>query len=135
MSPVKHNELLRTKQTSTCLLFTLHTSHQSQIPQKHKISPDANLKNTYKNIKHKLCEELVHSILPLLKKHMATTRWYRGPFCRFINTRFFFLKYKKGMDRSNKKNYKILYKCITANTSVIWQHAAHTTNLLIFPSC
>ena len=26
------------------------------------------------------------------------------------------------------KNTKILYKCITANTSVIWQHAAHTTD-------
>ena len=32
------------------------------------------------------------------------------------------------MDRSNNKNSKILYKCITANTSVIWQHAAHTTD-------
>ena len=29
------------------------------------------------------------------------------------------------MDRSNKKNSKVLYKCITANTSVIWQHTAH----------
>ena len=28
------------------------------------------------------------------------------------------------------KNSKILYKCITANTSVIWQHAAHTTDEL-----
>ena len=38
---------------------------------------------------------------------------------------------KKRMDRSNKKNSKILYKCITANTSVMWQHAAHTTNRLL----
>ena len=40
------------------------------------------------------------------------------------------------MDRSNKK-FKILllYKCITANTSAIWQHAAHTTNQLTAPSC
>ena len=28
------------------------------------------------------------------------------------------------------KNSKILYKCITANTSVIWQHAAHSTDQL-----
>ena len=35
------------------------------------------------------------------------------------------------MDRSNKKNSKISYKCITANTSVIWQHAAHTTDQLL----
>ena len=35
------------------------------------------------------------------------------------------------MDRSNKKNKKILYKCVTANTSAIWQHAAHTTDQLL----
>ena len=47
-------------------------------------------------------------ITPVEKAHKARTRWYRGPFRRFIDTRFF-LKYKKGMDRSNKKilNYYI----------------------------
>ena len=35
-------------------------------------------------------------------------------------------KYKKGMDRHNIK-LKMLYKCIMANTSSIWQQAAHTT--------
>ena len=39
------------------------------------------------------------------------------------------------MDRSNKTFLKILYKCITANTSVIWQHAAYTTDQLTSPSC
>ena len=34
------------------------------------------------------------------------------------------------MDRSNKK-LKIVYKCITANTSALWQHAAHTTDQLL----
>ena len=29
-------------------------------------------------------------------------------------------------------NQKILYKCLTANTSAIWQHAAHTTDQLTF---
>ena len=33
------------------------------------------------------------------------------------------------------KNLKKLYKCITANTSTIWQHAAHTTDQLTSPSC
>ena len=33
------------------------------------------------------------------------------------------------------KNSKILYKCITANTRVIWQHAAHTTDQLTSPNC
>ena len=36
------------------------------------------------------------------------------------------------MDRSTKKK---MYKCITANTSVIWQHAAHTTDQLTSPNC
>ena len=44
-------------------------------------------------------------ITPVEKAHKAGTRWYRGPFRRFINTRFK-KKYKKGMDRSNKKKFK-----------------------------
>ena len=45
--------------------------------------------HTYANIKHKLFEKLVPSVLPLLKKAFkARTRWYRGPFRRFINARF-----------------------------------------------
>ena len=74
------------------------------------------------------------AITPVEKAHKARTSWYRGPFRRFINTR---LKksIKKEMDRSNKKNQKILYKCIIANTSVIWQHAAHTTDQLTSPNC
>ena len=35
----------------------------------------------------------------------------------------------------DKRNVKNVYKCITANTSAIWQHAAHTTDQLIAPSC
>ena len=30
-----------------------------------------------------------------------------------------------------KKFFLIFYKCITENTSAIWQHAAYTTNLLL----
>ena len=37
------------------------------------------------------------------------------------------------MDRSNKE-FKILYKCITANTCAIWQDAVHTTDQLTYPS-
>ncbi|MCB4752485.1 MAG: hypothetical protein LGB03_06435, partial [Sulfurovum sp.] len=32
-------------------------------------------------------------------------------------------------------NKKMLYKCIMANTSAIWQQAAHTTYQLSSPSC
>ena len=46
-------------------------------------------KKKLSNIEHKIFEELVPLVLPLLKKaHKARTRWYRGPFRRFINTRF-----------------------------------------------
>ena len=48
------------------------------------------------------------SITPVEKAHKARTRWYRGPFRRFINTRFKKKKkkkksIKKGMDRINEK--------------------------------
>ena len=39
------------------------------------------------------------------------------------------------MNTSNKKYIQKLYKCITANTSAIWQHAAHTIDQLSSPSC
>ena len=67
------------------------------------------------------------------KAHMARTRWYRGPFRRFINTRFQ-KSIKKEWTEAIKK-YEILYKCIAANTSVIWQHAAHITDQLSSPNC
>ena len=38
------------------------------------------------------------------------------------------------MDRQNI-TLKMLYKCIMANTSAIWQQAAHTTYQLSSPSC
>ena len=41
-------------------------------------------------------------ITPVEKAHKARTRWYHGPFRRFINTRFL-KSIKKGMDRSNNK--------------------------------
>ena len=39
------------------------------------------------------------------------------------------------MDRHNPELKKLLYKCIMANTSAIWQQAAHTTYKLSSPSC
>ena len=72
-------------------------------------------------------------ITPVEKAHKARTRWYRGPLRLFINTRF-----KKSIKKEwteAVKNSKILYKCITANTSVIWQHAAHTLSLIHIWRC
>ena len=67
------------------------------------------------------------------KTHKARASWYRGPFRQFINTRFKKKQKNKGVDRSNKK--KKIHKCITANTSAIWQPAAHTTDQPTSPSC
>ena len=72
------------------------------------------------------------AITPVKKAHKVRTRWYRGPFHRFINTRF--LKSIKKEWTEAIKISKILYKCITANTSVIWQHAAHTADQLSSPN-
>ena len=73
-------------------------------------------------------------ITPVKKAHKARrTCWYHGQFCRFINTRF-----KKSIKKEwteAMKNKNILYKCIIANTCVIWQHAAHTTDQLTSPNC
>ena len=79
----------------------MHESHettnsQQQTKQKHahKIRPDTELHNTkYTQISNKTFEELVPFVLPLLKNrkaHKTRTRWYRGPFRRVINSRFFF---------------------------------------------
>ena len=46
----------------------------------------------------------------------------------FINTR---LKSIKKERTESVKMFEILCKCITANTSAIWQHAAHTTDQLL----
>ena len=75
------------------------------------------------------------NITPVKRAHKARTCWYRRPF-RLI------YRYQVKEKRKEKKNgqmqYKIkkmLYKCIMANTSAIWQQAAHTTHQLSSPSC
>ena len=82
----------------------MHTSHQTtHSPQITKSVPTQITENkTNTNIKHKFFEELVPSVLPMLKKaHKARTRWYCGPLRRFINTRFKKVL-KKGMDSSSQ---------------------------------
>ena len=93
-------------------IYSARKSSNRKLSINHKISHDTNLyKNkTYTNIGHKIFEELVPSVSPLLKKHKARTRWYCGPFRRFIDTRFF-KKYKK---RNGQKQSKILKYYINA---------------------
>ena len=89
--------------------------------------------NIHKHRTQKFRRISLFGITPVEKAHKARTRWYRGPFRRLINTRL-----KKSIKKEWTEaieNSKILHKYITANTSVIWQHAAHTTDQLISPNC
>ena len=73
-----------------------------QIPRKlqnqswHKFT----YKKTYTNVKHKIFEELIPSVLPLLKKHLRLE--HDGIVDHSVDLSIpDFLKYKKGMDGSN----------------------------------
>ena len=94
-------------------LSPIHSARKSsnhKLSINHKISHDTNLHKT----KHTQTSDTnfrrisPFDITPVEKAHKARTRWYRGPFRRFINTRFKKKKKedKKGMDRSNKKILK-----------------------------
>ena len=88
-------------------LSPIHSARKSsnhKLSINHKISHDTNLHTT----KHTQTSDTnfqrisPFGITPVEKAHKARTRWYGGPFRRFINTGFL-KKCKKGMDRSNKK--------------------------------
>ena len=107
MSQVNHKGLHRSqKQSSICLLLTLHASHQTTNYPK---TTESVLTQTH--IKQKIHKHQTQnfrrvdpfSIAPVKKAHKARTRWYRGPFHQFINTRFLKSVTKERTDRSNKK--------------------------------
>ena len=89
--------------------------------------------NIHKHRKQNFRRISPFGITPVEKAHKARTRWYCGPFHRFIDTRFFKSIKKEWTEAI--KNSEILYKCITASTSVIWQHAAHGTDQRSSPNC
>ena len=103
-------------------------SSNHKLSKNHKISPDTNLHENHKQTQNFLRISLF-GITPVKKAHKARTHWYHGLFHRFIDTRF--LKSIKKKWTEAMKNSNTLYKCIAANTSVIWQHVAHTTNRLL----
>ena len=49
-------------------IYSARKSSNHKFYKNHKISPDTNLHKTYTNIKHKIFEELVSSVLALFKK-------------------------------------------------------------------
>ena len=52
-------------------VYSAHKSSNHIFSKNYKISPDTNLYETHTNIKQKIFEELVPSVLPLLKKHIT----------------------------------------------------------------
>ena len=51
-------------------IYSAHKPSNHDFTKNHKISPDTNLHKIYTNVKHKIFEELVPSVLPLLKKYI-----------------------------------------------------------------
>ena len=87
-------------------IYSARKSSNHELSINHKISHDTNLLKTYTNIGHKIFEELVPSVSPLLKKHIRLGG-HAGIVDHSVDlSRPDFKKYKKGMDRSNKKILK-----------------------------
>ena len=82
------------------IYFAREPSNQ-KLSINHKISHDTNLHKTYTNIEHKIFEKLVPSVSPLLKKHIRLGDTGIVDHSVALSIPDFF---KKGMDRSNKKN-------------------------------
>ena len=51
-------------------IYSARKSSNHKLSINHKICHDTNLHKTYTNIGHKIFEELVPSVSPLLKKHV-----------------------------------------------------------------
>ena len=51
-------------------IYSARKTSNHKLSKNHKISPDTNLQETYTNIRHIFFEELVPSVLLLLKKHI-----------------------------------------------------------------
>ena len=59
--------------------------------------------------------------------HKAMTCWYHSQFSPIINTRFNHFVFCFCFNGQKLIYFLMLYKCIMANTSAIWQQAEHTT--------
>ena len=116
-------------------IYSARKSSNHKLFINHKISPDTNLHKTYTNIAHNIFEESAPSVSPLLKIHIRLG--HAGIVDHSVDLSIpDFKKVGKKMEWTEAiKDFKILYKCIIANTSVMWQHAAHTTDQLTSPNC
>ena len=89
-------------------IYSAGRSSNHKLSTNHKISPDTNLHKTYTNIKHKIFEELVPSVSPLLKKHIRLGHAGIVNHSVDLSIPDFFLKYKKKWTEAIKiKKYYI----------------------------
>ena len=75
------------------------------------------------------------NITPVKRAHKARTCWYCRPFSLVYQYHIKEKYFKKRNGQTQHNFFFKLYKCIMANTSAIWQQAAHTTYQLSSPSC
>ena len=70
-------------------IYFARKSSNLKLSINHKISPDTNLhkQNLHKYQTQNFRRISPFRITPVKKVHKAKTRWYHGPFRRFINTR------------------------------------------------
>ena len=108
-------------------IYSARESSNHKLSLNHKIRPDTNLHKTYTNIEHKIFEELVPSVPPLLKKHIRLGHTGIVDHSVDLSIPAFKKYYFKKEWTQAMKNKKILYKCIIANTS--------TTDQLTSPNC
>ena len=73
-----------------------------QKPQNQSCTQIYTQQNIHKHRTYNFRRISPFGITPVEKAHKARTRWYRGPFRQFFQYQIL-KKYKKGMDRSNKK--------------------------------
>ena len=71
-------------------IYSARKSSNHKLPINHKISHDTNLHKTkqHEHPTQNFQRISPFGITPVEKAHKVRTRWYRGPFRRFINTRF-----------------------------------------------
>ena len=104
-------------------MFNLAPIYSARTPSNHKLSITTKSVMTQIYIKQNIHKHrtsnfrrLVPSVSHLLKKHIKLGHAGIVDHSVDLSTPDFKKSIKKRMDRSNKKNSKILYKCITANT-------------------
>ena len=55
-------------------IYSAHKSSNHKLSKNRKINPDTNLQKKHTNFEHKIFEEFVPLVLPLLKKHIRLGR-------------------------------------------------------------